>query len=102
MKQSSVLKLNLGGDEMGKQEDVMILQSTEMRKKEKRKTDILQGFQFELSGMLWPVSRIIQQNSFFCQRIGIYVKMCPNMVHKQCWRLYILFTVVLVSNAFIL
>lgn len=72
MKQSTELKMNLGGDEMGKQDDVM-------KNGKRGGKGILQAFHFELRGIRWPVSRIVGQlvgslrNFTCCQRIGIYL-----------------------------
>lgn len=54
MKQSTVLKMNLGGDEMGKQDDVM-------KNGKRGEKGISQAFHFELRGIRWPVSRIIEE-----------------------------------------
>lgn len=46
--------MNLGGDEMGKQDDVM-------KNGKRGEKGISQAFHFELRGIRWPVSRIIEE-----------------------------------------
>lgn len=80
---------------MGKLDDVMILQNTEIRGKKW----ILQAFHSELRGVHWPISRIIQEFDLLSNdwhlSSGILCKICLNMGHKHYWKSYILLTVVL-------